>query len=108
MTKKPKTVTVNGIKVTPITPKERRKLNKSLKRRLEMRRKKYPEVRGKVVDYISHSFEEGNLYVNIRFRDKTDFSLQFSPEVVLDGIDLSDVKTEDYEIIREYYKRRDR
>ena len=107
MTKKPKTVMVNGIAVTPITPKERRKLDKLMKKRLDMRRKKYPEVRGKVVDYISHSFEEGSLYVGIRFKDKTDFSIRFSHEIVVNGIDLSDVKTGDCEIIREYYRRRD-
>ena len=106
MTKKQKTVMVNGTPVTPITSNERKKLRKWMKKRLERLRKKYPEVRGKVVDYISHSFEEGNLYISIRFRDKTDFSLTFSPEIVVDGIDLSDVKTGDFHVIREYYRRR--
>jgi hypothetical protein len=32
-----------------------------MKNRLDMRRRKYPEVRGKVVDYISHSIDDGVL-----------------------------------------------
>ncbi|HEV2297658.1 MAG TPA: hypothetical protein VGR72_03980 [Candidatus Acidoferrales bacterium] len=104
---KPKVVMADGTAVTPITARERKRLNRLMKKRLEKRRKKYPEVRGKVVDYITYWFEEGILYVGIRFRDKSDFSLQFSSEITVNGIDLSDVKTGDYEVIREYYRRRD-
>jgi hypothetical protein len=38
--------------------------------------------------------------------DKTHFSMQFSTRIVTDGIDFSDVKTGNSEIIREYYRRR--
>jgi hypothetical protein len=30
-----------------------------MKKRLDMERRKYPEVRGKVVDYISDSIDDG-------------------------------------------------
>jgi hypothetical protein len=50
MPKKPKRVWVGNTPVTPITPKERRKLHKLMKKRLDMRRRTYFEVRGKVVD----------------------------------------------------------
>jgi hypothetical protein len=33
------------------------------------------------------------LYLSIRFMDKTEFSLQFSPKILTDGIDLSDMST---------------
>jgi hypothetical protein len=107
MTKKPKVVMLDGIAVTPITPEERKELDEALKKGHEKLRDRYREVHGKAVDWISHSVEEGSLYVNIRFKDKTDFSLQFSLQIVIDGIDLSDMKTGDCEFIRRYYKRRD-
>jgi hypothetical protein len=39
--------------------------------------------------------------------DKTEFSLQFSPKIRTDGIDLSDMSTGDFELIREYYRNKD-
>jgi hypothetical protein len=59
MPKKPKIVWVGTTPVTPLTSKERKKLGKLMKKHLDMRRRKYPEVRGKVVDYISHSIDDG-------------------------------------------------
>jgi len=56
---------------------------------------------------LSYSFEDGSLYIAIRFKDKTDFSLRFSPQIVTDGIDLSDMSSGNFKLIREYYKRRD-
>jgi|SRR5579859_2062562 len=92
------------ITVTRITAKERRRINKKIKRRHQQLRNKYCQIHGKVVDWISHSFEEGSLYVSIRFKDKTEFSLQFSPQIVTDSIDLSDIHTSNSKIIREYYR----
>ncbi len=105
--KKPKVVWVGDTPITPVTAKERQKINRQIKKRYERLRKRYPEIRGKVVDWASHYVEEGSLYVNIRFKDKTEFSISFSPEIVTDTVDLSDMKTGDTEIIREYYRRRD-
>jgi hypothetical protein len=104
MTKKPKVVWVGSTPVTPITPKERKKLHKLMKKRLEMRRKKYPEVRGKVVDYITHSIEDETLYFTVRFKDKTDFSLRYACDMFVVGADFCDVKTGDFEMIRQYMK----
>ena len=63
MTNKGKVVWVGSTRITPITPKQRKKLHTLMKRRLEMRRKKYPEVGGKVVDYISHSIDDGRRHL---------------------------------------------
>jgi len=43
MPKKPKRVWGGNTPVTPITPKERRKLHKLMKKRLDMRRRTYFE-----------------------------------------------------------------
>lgn len=102
--KKPKIVWVGSTPITPITPKERKELHKLMKKRLEMKRRKYPEVRGKVVDYISHSIDDGTLCMNVCFKDKTIFSLRFSCEIFIVGADISDWKTGNYDIIREYMK----
>jgi len=84
MPKKPKRVWVGNTPVTPITPKERRKLHKLMKKRLDMRRRRYFEVRGKVVDYIRYSIDDGVLCMNACFRDKTPLfpSIPFSFEIV--------------------------
>lgn len=105
MTKSPKPARGN-IKVRPITAQERIILAKKISKRHERLRNRYPEIHGKVVDWVSHCIEEGTLYVNIRFKDKTDFSFEFSPQIVTDGIDLGDMSTGNFKMIREYYRRR--
>lgn len=104
MPKKPKVVWVGSTPITPISAKERRKLDKRVKKRHKRLRKRYPEVRGKVVDFISHSIEDGTVYFTVRFKDKTDFSLRYACDMFVVGADLCDVKTGDYEIIREYMR----
>ena len=34
--------------------------------------KQYPGVHGKIVDWAEHVFEEGMMYVRVRFTDKTE------------------------------------
>ena len=104
MTKKPKVVSVGSPPISGITAKERKKLDQLAKKRLEMQRKKYPEARGKVVDYISHSIDDRTLCMSVCFKDKTIFSFRFACEMFLVGADISDWKTGNYDIIREYMK----
>jgi hypothetical protein len=75
--KKPEIVWVGNTPVTRITDEERRKLHKLMKKRLAMRRKKYPEVCGKVVDYITHSVDNATVYFTVWFKDKTAFSVRW-------------------------------
>ena len=107
MTKKPKTVRIGNTEIKPISAREHKRLEKRIKARHEKLRKKYREIHGKVVDWISHNVEDNSLYVNIRFKDKTDFSLRFSPRIELDYVDLSDSSTGDFKLVREYYNRKD-
>ncbi len=46
------------------------------------------------MDWISHSVEEGSLYVSIQFMDKTDFSLRFSLSLVtiLSGFEINNIE----------------
>lgn len=71
--------------MTPVSAKEHRKIKKQIKKRYERLRKRYPEVHGKVVDFISHSIEDGTLYISVRFKDKTDFSLRYACDMFVVG-----------------------
>jgi hypothetical protein len=104
MTKKRNVVWVGGTPITPISAKERRKIDKSIKKRFQRLRSRYPEVHGKIVDFISHSVHDGTLYFTVRFKDKTDFSLRYACDIFVVGADFCSVKTGDFEIIREYMR----
>jgi hypothetical protein len=65
---------------------------------------RYPGLQGKVLDYVSHSIDDGTLCVNVCFSDKTLFSLRFACDISIVSADLSDWKTGNYEMIREYMK----
>ena len=107
MSKKPNAVRVGGTEIKPISAKENKRLEKRIRNRHEKLRKQYREIHGKVVDWISHSIEDNCLYVNVRFKDKTQFSLRFIPQIATHYVDLSDISTGDFKMIREYYIRRD-
>src|SRR6266853_871236 len=53
--KKPKAVMVDGIPITPVSPAEHRRLDRRIKKKYEKLRRRYPEVHGKKVDWISHT-----------------------------------------------------
>ena len=105
---KPKAVQVGNITVAPISAKQQKILEEKIRKRHERLRRRYREVHGKILDWVSHSLvEDGSLYVSIRFMDKTDFSLQFSATILTDSIDLSDVCTGNFKMIREYSRMED-
>ena len=104
MAKKPKVVWVGSGAITPVSAKEHRRIAKRIKKRYEALRKTYPEVHGKVVDFISHSIEDGMLYFTVRFKDKTDFSLRYACDMFVVGADFCDVKTGNFDMIREYMR----
>lgn len=106
MSKTPKTVRVGEIEVTPITAKERKKIDRFLKKKKEKWRNQYKEIHGKKLDYVTHSYEEGWLYINLMFTDGTNFSLDFTvnePAIIPRAIEYGDMSTGDYENIKTYY-----
>jgi len=102
MRKKPKVVWVGSTRITPITAKERREIAKRVKKQQEQLRKTYREVHGKIVDFITHTIDDGTLYFSVRFKDKTSFCLRCASDMFVVGADLSDWKNGDNNIIREY------
>ena len=59
---KPKTIQVGNITVTQISPKEREILAQKIKERHARLRNRYREIHKKIVDWVSHSVEEGSVY----------------------------------------------
>ena len=53
----------------------------------------YPGIHGKVVDWTDHAFEEGILYIRVRFTDKTELCWRIVTSTVIEEADLSDWKT---------------
>ena len=103
--KKPKVVIVDGIPTKAISAAEHRRLELRLKKKHEKLRRRYPEVHGKKVDWISHWCEEGLCFFSVRFTDGREFSVACHPVMVTDTIDFSDMKSGDEVILREYYRR---
>jgi hypothetical protein len=89
------------------TPKERRKLERVVEKKNKKLRSKYRAVHGKVVDCVDHWIEEGWLFVSIRFQDQTDLRLQFGAKMVTDEIDLCDMRSGKFRLLRQYFRRRD-
>jgi hypothetical protein len=58
--------------------------------------KRYLGVRGKIVDWAEHVFEEGMPYVRVRFTDKTELWWTLQTAHVLREADLADWKTGDF------------
>ena len=107
MTKKGKSQGVlfeRGMPVPRITVKERKKIKDEIERTDAKLRKKYPEIHGKVVDFIRESVSDGILYVGIQFTDKTVFSLRYRSDISMVSADYLDGKTGDYDVVREYMK----
>jgi len=105
--KKQKIVWVGSTPVTPWTAEEHRRIERRIRARREKLRRKYKEIRGKKVDWISHSFEDGCLYFTVRFMDNTALHIQVRPELVVQSLELSDWSTGDDKILRTYYRPRE-
>jgi hypothetical protein len=58
-----------------------------------VRGKQYPGVRGKVVDWVEHKFDEGTLYIHVRFRDKTELTYTLGCRLVIEEAVLGDLTT---------------
>jgi hypothetical protein len=88
---------------SPITAGKRRRLGRRVKKREDKLRRQYRKIHGKVVDWVNYyTVEDGSLYVSIRFKDKTDFSMCFSPQILADSVELCDTTTDNFEVIRSY------
>ena len=65
-----------------------------------IRSRQYSGIRGKVVDFADHSFEEGTLYIRVRFTDKTELCWRIASSTLIEEADLSDWKSGDFRKLR--------
>ena len=89
-----------------ISKAERKKMDRWHKKRKDKLRKKFPEIHGKLLDYLTHSYDDGWLYVTLYFTDGTNFSLDFTvnePAVVPKLIEYGKYVDGEYKNIRTYY-----
>jgi hypothetical protein len=70
--------------------------------RRDMTGKQYPGLHGKVVDWAEHNFEEGMLFIHVRFTDQTELCWTIRTASVIQVADLSDWKTGDFKELRVY------
>lgn len=90
--------------MAPMTAKERREMERRSKLREARLRRKYREVHGKVVDFITNNVDDGVLYFTVHFMDQTSFCVRYACDMFAVGAELSDWESGDFHIIREYMK----
>ena len=64
----------------------------------------YRGLRGKVVDWVEHEFEEGLLYIHVRFIDKTELCWRITTRMTIEEGDLSDWKSGDFDQLRVFVR----
>jgi hypothetical protein len=64
----------------------------------------YRGMRGKVVDWVEHKFEEGLLYLHVRFTDKTELCWRIATHMTIEEGDLSDWTSGDFAQLRVFVK----
>ena len=66
--------------------------------------KQYPGVHGKVVDWAEHVFEEGMLYLRVRFADQTELCWSLQTAHVIVEADLGDWRSGDFKQLAVYVR----
>jgi hypothetical protein len=59
-------------------------------------RRRYRGLQGKVVEWVEHRFEEGVLYIHVRFTDKTELTWRITTRTTLEEADLADWTSGDF------------
>jgi hypothetical protein len=63
---------------------------------------RYRGLHGKVVERVEHRFEEGLLYIDVRFADHTELSWRISARMTLEKAELADWTSGDYKPLRTF------
>src|SRR5215510_4997165 len=102
--KDPRSKSVPCAGVTFAGLKGRKRLAQSIEKSHDKLRKRYPEIHGKTMDYVTHTVDGNMLFFTIHFTDQTLFSLRYACEMSVVGAELDDERTGDCELICEYMK----
>ena len=66
--------------------------------------RRYHSVQGKVVHWVEHGFEEGLLYIHVRFTDKTELCWRISTRMTIEESDLADWTSGDFKQLRVFVR----
>jgi hypothetical protein len=66
--------------------------------------RQYRGVQGKVVERVEHKFEEGVLYIQVRFADKTELSWRIATRMTIEEADLADWTSGDFKLLRVFIR----
>ncbi|HJZ66166.1 MAG TPA: hypothetical protein VKD70_17710 [Candidatus Acidoferrum sp.] len=61
-------------------------------------------MHGKVVEWVEHKFEEGSLYIHVRFTDKTELSWRIVTRMAIEEADLADWTSGDFKQLRVFVR----
>ena len=64
--------------------------------------KQYSGAHGKVVDWVEHKFEQGILFIDVQFVDKTALSWSIDSAIVIQEARLADWKTGDFKLLKRF------
>ena len=64
----------------------------------------YRGLKGKVIDWIEHEFEEGLLYIHIRFVDRTELCWRITTRMTIEQGDLADWTSGDFKQLRVFVR----
>jgi len=64
----------------------------------------YPGLHGKIVDWADHRFEEGLLFLRVRFIDQTELCWTIKSATVITEVDLCNWKTGNQEQLKIFTK----
>ena len=62
----------------------------------------YSNIHRKVVDWVEHKFEEGILFIDVQFVDKTALSWSIGSAIMIKEANLSDWKTGDLKPLKRF------
>jgi hypothetical protein len=94
-----------------VSARKRRKLDLEHEKRKDRLRRQFPEIHGKLIDYVTNSYDDGWLYVTLYFTDGTNFSLDFTvnePAIVPKLIEFGKYVDGNYVNLRTYLHRKDK
>jgi hypothetical protein len=64
----------------------------------------YRGLQGKVVEWVEHKFEEGVLYIQVRFTDRTELSWRIATRMTIEESDLADWTSGDFKQLRVFVR----
>jgi len=66
--------------------------------------RQYRGLQGKVVEWVEHRFEESQLYIHVRFTDKTELCWRIATRMTIEEGDLADWTSGDFKQLRVFVK----